>query len=115
MTNNSHFVLSQSTGLIGTNYLSTTKGLNCSKTANNGVTLAHSGNAHRKNDGDNSNKTLWNCGYCKRNRNHKGAQNKVKVTKHLSAMLDKACCKNKQRDNNNKNSKCMGKLIEGNL
>ena len=115
MTDNSHLVLSQSTGLIGTNYLSTTKGLNCGKSTNNSVTLAHSGNTHRKNDGNNSNKTLWNCSYCKRNCNHKRTEDKVKVAKHLSAVLDKSCCKDKQRDDNNKNSKCVGKLIKGNL
>ena len=96
MTDNSHLVLSQSTGLIGTNYLSTTKGLNCGKSTNNSVTLAHSGNTHRKNDGNNSNKTLWNCSYCKRNCNHKRAEDKVKVAKHLGTVLNKACCKNKQ-------------------
>ena len=73
MTDNSHLVLGQSTGLIRADNLSTTKGLNCSKTTDNSVALAHSGNAHRKNDGNNSNKTLWNCSYCKRNCNHKRA------------------------------------------
>ena len=107
MTNNSHLVLGQSTGLIRADNLSTTKGLNCSKTADNSVAFAHSSNAHRKDDGNNSNKTLWNCSYCKRNCNHKSAQYKVKVAEHLSSMLNKACCKNKQRDDNNKNGKCV--------
>ena len=96
MTDNSHLVLGQSTGLIRADNLSTTKGLNCGKSTNNSVTLAHSGNAHRKNDGNNSNKTLWNCSYCKRNCNHKRAEDKVKVAKHLGTVLNKACCKNKQ-------------------
>ena len=107
MTNNSHLVLGQSTGLIRADNLSTTKGLNCSKTTDNSVALAHSGNAHRKNDGNNSNKALRNCSYCKRYCNHKGAQYKVKVAKHLGTVLNKACCKNKQRDDNNKNGKCV--------
>ena len=60
----SHFVLSQCTGLIRADDLSTAQSFNGGKAANDGIAFGHGGNADRQHNGHYSGQSLGNSGYC---------------------------------------------------
>ena len=58
VVNNGHLVLGQGAGLIGADYLGAAEGLNCGKLADKSLSLAHRGNAYRKDYRDDCRQSL---------------------------------------------------------
>ena len=75
MLHNGHFVLGQSTGLVGADGLGTAQGFHGGELPDDGLIPAHLGNAHGKNDGNYRSQTLGNGCYRQRNCHHEGVQN----------------------------------------
>ena len=78
MVNDGHFVLGESTGLVRADDLGTTESLNRGELTDNSVSLRHIGNANRENDGNDGSKSLGNRRNRKRDRDHKGVENRLK-------------------------------------